>query len=146
MANVRVVGDDSGSLAAGVSSAGALATATQGAVLYNLAALAADAAIDSGVLDTANIGQLVVRVHNGNTTQTRVITVTFYAADGTTVVGTYASAALAASATGLYAFGWGAIATGLTAAWCGPVPPKVKVSCPAPASGAGVGAVSVWGR
>ncbi len=91
---------------------------------YDSGSVAAGAAIDSGVINTSRTQVLTVTVSKGDATS-RALTVTFFRADGTTVQGTWAATACAAT-TCFYNIGLGA--SGGTASMAMALPPKVSVS------------------
>jgi len=116
-------------------------------VVYTVTGVAANAAIDSGNKNTVGMTELVIVLVNGNTTQSRTLTLTFKdnAATPATLF-TIAASACAASTTCIYALGRGVTATGITAAWSIPPSPNIAISTNAPASGSGTSSMYVYSR
>lgn len=106
----------------GTTDVGALRVGFKGFEIYDSGSVAAGAAIDSGVLDTSNATILTVYVSKGDATS-RVPTVTFYRADGTTSIGSVAHAGCAATSC---TYAYGLLAQNTTASLGIALPPKLR--------------------
>lgn len=106
----------------GNSDTGAIRTATKTVQVYDSGSVAAGAAIDSGVLDVSGATILSVYVAKGDTTS-RNASITFYKADGTSVVYTSGQSACAST---YCLYNYGISATGGTASVALALPSKFK--------------------
>lgn len=116
-----------------------------GRTLFSDAALSPTEAIDSSDLDLSGVAEIVIVIKNGNTTLTRAPQLIFKDEAGTELY-RIAPTAIAANTTAVYVVANGATATGVTAGYAFTPSPKFQLTAAAPASGAGAGFVSVWGR
>lgn len=124
---------------------GAVVGARRAKLLYSVATLGPNDAIDSGELDLAGIQEVVIVIKNGNTTQVRSPVINLRPVTGVTA-SAITPVNIAAGATVTYALGTGAASTGITAAYAVCAPPLLQVTSAAPVGGAGNGHVYIWGR
>src|SRR3954465_750202 len=105
-----------------------------GTQLSDSGLVAAGAIINTVVLDVRTITDLLVIVTNSDGAATRALTMTIYTADGNTALATLAVRTVAISATETIHIGPCAVATGITAVSCLPLPCKVKLTLAAAGS------------